>query len=372
MERCIVAESGSSSKEEALIQVTDKLNSQGVSPKLIIFFSNQADLWFYSMSLYEQFPDAQSIGTSSYNLFSSEGYDKTGLTAMAVYDGIECTSGLIFEVNRHPMNYYVHIRNSLEDLSSLENTCCLEFTTSFSHGEEIVQDTFRKVLEDKNIPVFGGSSGGNMQGSEHAAVALNGTVYLNTCAFVFIHNLNGKICLYKENIYKPTDYVFYPTDVDCEDCIVYEYDNVEAKTAIEKALGVTYEKNPVAFKEHPMGRITGDDISIIDVAEVNPDKSIRYFSRIYNQTKMVLLEKDDIPNVWRNTAFNILNEVKNPSFTVCINCHGRSKIFEDNKIMDDFIVNLKNNYGKFIGVSTIGEQLNFENLNQTCVLAVFE
>lgn len=38
-----------------------------------------------------------------------------------------------------------------------ENTCCLEFVTSFGKGEELVLDTFEEVLEGTGIRVAGGS-----------------------------------------------------------------------------------------------------------------------------------------------------------------------------------------------------------------------
>lgn len=371
MERCIVANSILKVKEEAYKEVCGKLKSQGTSPKLIVFFSAQDDIWYYAQCLYKDFPEAISIGTTTYVNFSSEGCSKNGITAMAVYSGIECSTGQLYEVNRHPARYHMHIRNALKQLSSTENTCCLSFTTAFGHGEELVQDTFYQELGD-TIPVIGGSSGGNVMDASKTVVAMNGNLYANTCVFVFIHNLQGKIYLTKENIFKPTDKEYRVTDVDCDDYVVYEYDGIPAKYAMENALGVQYEENPQLFNEHPMGRITNNDIHITELNKINPDGSITYFSRIYNFTKMVVLEKDDFDTVWEKTHKQVKENIENPSFTICINCHSRTIMFEKDGRLKDFVAVLKKNYGKYIGVATFGEQLNFANLNQTMLLAVFE
>lgn len=53
--------------------------------------------------------------------------------------------------------YKAHIKQALDKLSSLENTCCLEFVTSFGKGEELVLDTFEEILEGTGIRVAGGS-----------------------------------------------------------------------------------------------------------------------------------------------------------------------------------------------------------------------
>ena len=47
--------------------------------------------------------------------------------------------------------YKAHIKQALDKLSSFENTCCLEFVTSFGKGEELVLDTFEEVLEETGI-----------------------------------------------------------------------------------------------------------------------------------------------------------------------------------------------------------------------------
>ena len=133
--------------------------------------------------------------------FSTNGYSEKGLSVMAIYSGVECSSGLIYEVSRHPKNYSRHIHEALKSLTSTDNTCCLEFTTSGFRCEELVLDTFEENLEGTNIKVAGSTAGSNID-EKTSLVALNGDIYVETCAFIFIHNLQGRIQLYRENLFR--------------------------------------------------------------------------------------------------------------------------------------------------------------------------
>ena len=371
MKRCIVTCSSNQSKETNLEHCCQEIKDEGANPILIIFFSDENDLWYYAKELHEAFPKATSIGSSTFINFSSVGFAHSGLSVMAIYSGIECTTGLLFEVNRHPKNYIMHIKQALNQISTLENTCCMEFTTPFSDSEELVLDTFKEAFEGKDIPLFGGSAGLS-DSNKKGLVALNGDIFENTCAFVFIHNLNGKIYLYRENIFERTLHQFIATDVDCEERKVYEYDDQPAADVLVKALNVDLEGLPEALLVHPMGRIVDNQIFITESNKIYSDGSISYFSRIYNHTKMVLLEVSDFETVWKETSDAIHKEVVSPSFTISINCLSRTKLFEKENKLYHFVAALKANYGDFIGLSGYGEQLNLIHLNQSMVMAVFE
>lgn len=371
MKRCLVTCSSSLSKEENIEHCCQEIIAENAKPILLIFFSEEVDFWYYAKELHLAFPDATSIGSSTYINFSSAGFSQSGLSVMAIFSGIECSAGLLFEIDRHPKNYIEHISNAVQKLSSLENTCCMEFSTPFSNSEELVLDTFKAVLGNKNIPLFGGSAGLVNQ-NNNGFVALNGDIFINTCAFIFIHNLNGKIFLYNESIFKKTPLQFIATDIDCEDRKVYEYDEQPAADVISKALKVDLENLPEVLVHHPMGRIVNNKIFITDHNKIFPDGSISYYSRIYNHTKMVLLEPDDFERVWAETAEEVHKNIPSPSFTIAINCLSRTIIFEKEKKQYLFVSALKRNYGDFIGLSGYGEQLDFMHLNKSLIIAAFE
>lgn len=370
MERCVVALTSSSVNEEAYSEIKTQLDTHEAAPKLIIVFSEIDMLWFFAQKFHQHYPDAVVIGSSTYINFNSEGYSHCGASVMAINSGIEVAGGLLFDIDRHPAMYRTHIIQAMNQLSSLENTCCLEFMTAFGKGEELVLDTFEDVLDGTGITVAGGSAGAPLE-RQDTIVAFGGDIFKNTCAFVFIHNLEGKINFYRENIFKPTSFRFTATYADCEDRTVMEYDGEPAADILSRALNVPVSKLEEALELHPMGRITDGEINITEANEVFADGSISYFATIYNHTKMLLLETDDVRRVWNETVQRVKNDFQNPSFTISINCLSRSRLFEKNNTFGEF-VNMLRNYGKFAGISGYGEQLHYVHLNQTMVLLVFE
>lgn len=340
-------------------------------PQLIIFFSDLENFSYYATGLKKAYPSALTAGSTTYNIFSSEGHAHQGLSVLAVYSGIECTCGVLHEISRHPMKYADSIRSAFDSLSSAENTCCLAFTTAFSKGEELVLDTFKSVLADTGVSVFGVSAGSEQHGLL-TFVSLNGEVFENSSVFVFIRNLNGKIAVCKENIFRPTDMFVTATDVYPEERIVYEYDGEPAANVIAEKLGVSVSALPGILPLHPMGRLVGNDVYISDSDTIGSEGEISYFSQIYNFTKLALLEVDDIDRVWSETKAAVNRQISSPSFSIAVNCISRTKYFESINRFDDFVRCLNTNYGCFVGVTGYGEQLDFVHLNQTMVLACFE
>ena len=370
MERCVLALSSSSVNEEAYSEIQTQLDANEIKPILLIITAEVDMIWYFALKLQERYPEAVVIGSTTYINYSSEGYSHCGASVMSINSGIEVAAGLIFDVDRHPSMYKAHIQQALDKLSSYENTCCLEFVTSFGKGEELVLDTFEEVLEGTGIRVAGGSAGSPSDRRE-TFVSLGKDLYKQTCAFVFIHNLEGKIGFFRENVYKPTMYKFAATYVDCEERLVIEYNNQPAADILANTLGVPLEKLEDNLFQHPMGRLVDGDIYITSADQLFEDGSISYFSRIYNHTRMLLLEPDDIHRVWRETSRRVEGEIAKPSFSISVNCFLRTMLFEEQNSFGEFVNQLRG-YGKFIGISGYGEQLDFIHLNQTMVLLVFE
>lgn len=370
MERCVVALTSSSVNEEAYSEIQTQLDVHEIKPILLIVISEVDMLWFFAAKLQERYPDAVVIGSTTYINYSSEGYSHCGASVMAINSGIEISCGAIFDVDRHPSMYKAHIKTALDKLSSHENTCCLEFVTSFGKGEELVLDTFEEVLEGTGIRVVGGSAGSPSDRRE-SFVSLGKELYKQSCVFVFIHNLEGKIGFFRENVYKPTVHRFTATYADCEERLVIEYDGKPAAQIISEKLGIPKNQLKENLFQHPMGRLVDGDIYITSADQLFEDDSISYFSRIYNHTRMILLEPDDLHRVWKETENRVAAEIKKPSFSISINCFLRTMLFEEKNCFGEFVNELRG-YGNFIGVSGYGEQLDFIHLNQTMVLLVFE
>ena len=370
MDRCVIAHSIESDKDKAAFEIFQKLEEKSVKPKLIIVFSEKDILWFLAKELKNKYQDAIVIGSTSYINFTPSAFSYTGTSVMCINSGIECSGGMLFEINRYPAMYKAHISNALNSLSSAENTCCLEFSTAFGKGEEMVLDTFNEILENTGIPVIGSTAGASVQSTE-TYVCYNGDLFANTCVFVFIHNLNGKISYCVENNFKPTEHKFLVTDIDCEERIVYELNEKPAVTAMCEEFKIPPEEISVYFRKHPMGRVLGNQIYASEFDRFLEDGGISFFTKIFNHTKLVLLEQDDCKKIWKESISKIKSEIPKPSFSILINCMWRSMIFETEKLYDDFTEDLKQ-LGNYITVSGYGEQIEKMHQNQTFIYLVFE
>lgn len=372
MNRNIIAYSEQASAFAAFEEITDQIfsASQGQVPEVIFFTAPVSSFEEFSKLLYGKYPDSIVCGSTSYIGFSNKGFSKTAISVSAIMNNVECSCGVIKNIRRNPMAYSDTIFKSLHSLSSTGNTCCVEFTTAFSGSEELVQDTFKSVLSEFNVPVFGGTAGaGRDQTTTY--VSLNGEIYEEACVFVFIRNLHGRILIYRENMFKPTPHVFTATDVDCDDRAVYEYNHRSAAGVIAEALRIPLNDLQSELNMHPIGRIEGDRISITEVDRIHPDGHITYYSRIYNQTRCVQLEMEDLNMVWARTQGIIKTAMPSPSFMLVVNCLSRSRYFLKENRFEEFN-NVLSSYTSFIGLSGYGEQSDYTHLNQTMLLAVFE
>lgn len=364
-----VCYSDSKDAEQAMKDICTQMDKN--TPALILFFSDVRNFSFYSAELYRLYPDAEIVGATTYVTFSSKGHSREGITVLAVSQDIECAGGIITDIKRYPQKHIHVIHESMNKLSNLENCCCLEFTTAFDACEEIVQDTLRSVLEKHDISVIGGSAG-NAGNSTESYVSYNGEIYSEACAFVLLKNRHGKIHYFCENIYYPTDRFFYATDVDCEERTVYEFDGMPAAKVLAKALNVKESDLPAQIALHPLGRMINDNVYIADHNTVTEDGALTYFTRIYNYTKMALLEAKNPQEVLTDTICKIHDNVNRFRFMFVVNCLSRTQLFETMGIFDTFTNRLTEELGDYVGLSGYGEQMNYEHLNKTMLIVIFE
>ena len=366
----IVAYSELNNSEEAIEDILKQISKKG-NPLLIIFASPEGPFKTYTERFKKAFPKAEIMGCTTFVGMSSKGSGKNCLVAWAITDGVAVASGVLLETRHYPMKYADNVEKAVKAVGGGKNTVCIDFSTAAGNCEELIQDTFRSVLEKKHIPVAGGTAGATAP-EETTYVSLNGEVYEEAAVFLIIKNLTGKVFIYKENIYKPSGMIVTATDVDCEERVVYEFDNVPAIVALASKLGVKLDKVLENLAEHPLGRITGKDIYITDMRGASPDGSITYYARIYNQTKLAILEPDDVETVWKQTAAAVKEVVPKPSMTYAINCYTRVLFLERHNRLNDYNEVMKKEYGQYASMAGFGEQFNYEHFNATMVLVVFE
>ena len=374
MKRCYIAQVEDKISTNAYPRLLDRLKEDGelIKPVLVVFTADNANFSWYSRMLSNSFPDATVIGATSNVLYSAEGVARTGICVMAVTSGLSVTSGVLFNASRFPARSSDSITAALENIER-ENTACLEFNASVGNCEELVMDTFREVMESTGIPICGCTAAPAENPDRQSAVSLNGIAYVDACVFVLIHNENGRVAIIKENIFHPTEHFFTATDVDCDARKVYEFDHKPASGVIASAMQIPEDELMVNAFFHPVGRIEDDDLNIIAVNRIDKDKSVSFFSRIYNQTRVMLLDPiEPLEDVWAATSDRVHELIPGPSFSIVINCFSRTRYFTEIGKMIEYNNTLTEDYGNFVGYSGHGEQFRYKHLNQTMLIMCFE
>lgn len=372
--RCHIAHAEDRIGTNAFPQILEQLKENGelILPALVIFTSDNANFGWYSRMLSNSFPNATVIGSTSNAFLSPESIAKEGIVVMAVTSGIKVASGVLFSVSRYPARSSDSIRQAYEQIEK-ENTVCLEFNASPIGCEEIIMDTFREVLGEDAMPLCGCTAVDALDPDRPAAVSLNGIQYMDACVFVMIHNMNGRIALVSENIFRPTGHFLMTTDVDCDERKVYEFDHKNAAEAVASAMKIHTDELDANLFSHPLGRRVGDDMVNIGGREVFADGSISFFSKVYKQTRVALMEPDKFPErIWEETSEKVFAIVPKPSFAFIINCRSRIRYFNETGRVDAYRRQLSRSYPEFIAVSGHGEQMNYGHYSQIMVILAFE
>lgn len=342
------------------------------NPKLILYFSPVDQFHEYTRLLHEKYPNSICMGATTIVSIGKDCASQTGLMAVGIESGIACSAGVLENADTYPIKYANRIEDCVKQLGNKNNSICLEFTTALKCAEESVLTALNSVLSDYNIPVFGGSAGDDTSGVA-TYVALNGKVYENSSTFCLIHNESGPIHIFRENIYKPlTGNILTATKVDYVTRTVKEYDHQPAAQVFAKELGVPESEIGKYMDFNPMGRIVGEDIYITANCAPTPDHGMTYHARVYNNSRLVVLTADDYREVIARTKEQIRKEVPKPSFAIMCHCLARSLMFFNANYLQDYVKEMGEVLGDYVGFSGYGEQLGHQQFNQTMSVIVFE
>ncbi len=345
-------------------------------PKMIIFFSNEKHFREYAKIIHEMFPNAVSMGCSGYRMWDAFGSDKDMLKAAALEDGVVCSAGVIERADSFALNYMDTVKSCLENVGETKNTVCVEFTVPFKRAEEYALMALNSVLLRKGVPVIGGSAGNTRAGKysfQEAYVALNGQIYTAGCVFAIIHNLNGRILLYKENIYEPlTGREFTVTKANSITRTVMTYNDEPAAEVYSREINVPIDGISEYFFDFPIGQRFGEETYITAIQEKGSNGSMKHLARINEGTKIMVMKEGDYKNVNARTIEDIKREIPKPSFMLMFHCVAITLLYEAKDYVDEYEKLLSEAFPDFIGFSCLGEQIETKHFNHTMLAAVFE
>ncbi len=346
------------------------------NPKLVFFFSGEKRFPEYAQIISEHFPNTICIGCSSYRVWDSTGTEKDILKAVAIEEGIVCSADVIEKADNFALSNMDRVKACLDQVKTKENTICVEFTIPFKRTEEYALMTLNSVLLRNEIPVIGGTAA-NMEAdahtSEEAYVSLNGKIYTAGCVFVIMHNIEGAIFLYKENIYEPlTGKEFTVTKANSITRTVMTYNDQPAAEVYSQELGVPISEIKKYFFHFPVGRRVGSDLFLTAIQDEGSNRSMKHLARVYEGTKMMVMKEGDYRTITAQTIEKIKRERGNPALVLMFNCVARTILFEENGYIDEYQSMLAKAFPNFIGCSCLGEQLGTKHFNHTMMIAVFE
>lgn len=333
--------------------------------KLALLYATSDVFEEYATACQERFKNIELIGCSTHKNLTLEGFITNAI--LVFFSDIEVATYCLEDIGTYPILHINEIENTIKKLPAFspESTICFSLCTFTSH-EEMVLNTIAELLKAHHINLIGGTAATNEKDISY--VMLNDVIKTDACILTFITNKSGKIKLYKENIFQPTDDWFIATDVDVDRRLIKKLDNKPCKQVIETLIGSNDIESQ--FLSNPLGLVLDDDMYIVSGKQVHPN-GIEYYSNIYKNATLCRVKLSDYRAISQETVENILKDIPRPSGTLAINCILRTIQFENENFSNSFARNLSR-LGDFVGFSSFGEQIHYHHCNQTLVLAVFE
>ena len=329
------------------------------NPDLIILITTENNFKKHVEELEENFKGIPSIGCVGIS-YAGNNVVEDGVTVIAM-EGVKATSNVIEELSSIPVRYVKRLKNDMDVIdANHEDTICIDFCCGFD-GKLVT--TLNMILEKRKISLVGGTVDKNI-------VSVNGKIYSNACAYLLVKNIDGKVKVYKENIYKQRGKWYIVTKSDPKNNIVYELGGKPAKDVYMSDISI--QENDIVKQTiiNPLGRLHGDQLDIFSINEVVNNNALKCYKQINDMDIVTMLELDDYPNVINRTKQNILKDFHGNCSIFSINCFFRYLLFKDNNYVGTYL-NSMNELGNHAGFFGFGEHYLNEHINQTMSCVVF-
>ena len=318
--------------------------------------------------LANRFPNIPILGTSGISYYN-ETVDDKHLQIMAITGGAKISAGVIKHIKKAPLAEIYSLEKSITEVSGAgDNTICLEFCP---YNEEVATSTLNTVLDKYKIGLIGGSVFDVPDGSD-PLVYVNGTIYKDTLGYMIIKNTEGKIHLFKENIYAPGDGpVHIATKVNLSKRELICLDGRPAAPVYSEETGIPANQVCDNVLTNPFGRVVGDEVYIASMKEPGSNGGLINYKKIYENDAISILNVLDYREVVEETKRAIRSKISNPSCIISFNCIFRYLFFNSENYLNDYLRNMAS-VGPHFGYIAGGEQYLNQHVNQTMVCAVFD
>lgn len=335
-------------------------------PEALFFSVAKEEMLEYAASEIERrFPGVASIGGVGQAYIGKDFFDE-GITVIAIKDNIKVTADVLEQASVMPIKYIRRLENAVKAVGGERGkTACFDICSA---GVDVRAVT---TLSNYLCPLGYDLAGGT---SNSSAVACNGKVYKDACAFFIIKNLRGKIKAYKENIYihpQGTEKQFMVTEANPREYRIRTLENMSAEKVYTSELGISRDKITTQTFKNPFGHVCGSDTYIVSIKGVEPDGSITTFRPANKMDFLTILSMGEYREVVQDTISRIKHDLGSASAVLSVNCLFRYIMFNEEHYWDNYLNEMSRSFSH-AGMVGVGEHYNTQFVNQTMCCLAFE
>lgn len=329
-------------------------------PKLLFLLSNTEQFEQHVKELAELFPDTPSIGCIG-GSYSTQAIQE-GVAVLAYEGNLTVATNVLEQASSMPVKYIRRLEDDVRKVGADErNTVCIDFC---SGNDASVLTTIYSVLGKKRIPLVGGTG-------DAGKVCCNGVVYEDADAYALIRNNDGKVKVYKENMYTPMEgYRFIASRTDRSSYYLGELNGKPAKKLYQDILQIRESDIGQQTFRNPFGKMNGQDICIISIKDVVGD-GLSCYRQVNDSDVLTLLQVQDYAQIVSDTIRQIKSDFTHVSAVFSINCMFRYLFFSQENYFGTYL-NAMSSLGDHAGLIGYGEHFNQQFVNQTMTCVVFE
>lgn len=311
------------------------------------------------------FPGVASIGGVGQAYMDKQSFD-SGLTVLAMKENIKVAADVLEQASVMPIKYIRRLENAIKEVGGEKGrTACFDICSAGADVRAVT--TLSNYLCRHGYDLAGGTS-------NSAAVACNGKIYKDACAFFIFKNLRGRIKSYKENIYihpQGNEKQFMVTEADTKEYRIRTLESVSAEKVYTSELGISRDKITTQTFKNPFGHVCDSDTYIVSIKGVEADGSIITFRPANKMDFLTILSMGDYREVVQDTISRIKRDLGSASAVLSVNCLFRYIMFNDDHYWDNYLTEMCRSFSH-AGMVGVGEHYNTQFVNQTMCCLAFE
>lgn len=339
-----------------------KLLAEIRTPRLFLLMSNAGQFEQHVEELEKRFPGVPSIGCIGGSYGGHTVVAEKGVAVIAFTGNLTVAANVLEQASTMPVKYIKRLETDIRKVGASEkNTVCIDFCTG---NDACVLTTVYSVLGPKKISLVGGTG-------DAGKVSVNGKIYEDADVYALIRNNDGKIKVYKENIYKQIPGCrFIASRTDRSNYLLGELNGQPAKKVYQDILHISDKEIDSQTLKNPLGKMNGQDVCIISIKEVVGNQLVCY-RQVNDSDVLTLLEVQDIGKVVEDTIRQIQSDFSHISGVFSVNCIFRYLLFSQEHYFDSYLKSMEE-LGDHAGLIGFGEHYNQQFVNQTMTCVVFE